>query len=452
MKILYKILFEVKVLHEYYHTDSNRQSVFDTTIYKTQQDRINFLDTRFMSDRPSVSNNLFFLLSPTTHDDFRGRHMVLLQSYSGFQVAVSVNEVVVNGVTAYKPAVPIEDNFNIVVLMYQASGQFSRLSNGRSQRNIPSLYYFSNEKITDAKTAPSLSNPIAAKDNNYLYEQGELYKDGADIRMYYKDTTNTDNYIKAIGDGYANETDRLVISPRFDYTFEKTANVTNAKFSLKDQQGGLLREITASGQPLSKVSLNFKADKSLGDEYTLVTLPKAAIADHVLYSLEVTGDGGYSKKFNLIFYEAVEELGPAWGVIQIQTKVSDNIFNLLDANGNINTPTWPGETIARPYPIFEIRCKSRFTFWKYSNDTGAALQLTGNLQNFLTPATNASQLVSLAPFPSTFFPYYINNLKDPNDHASYFLPNPSEDTIIEASNNQLFSNILVPNSKLFPIV
>src|SRR5580693_1687981 len=101
MKSFYKILFEVKLLHEYYLTNPDNSSVFQSV---KQADRLAWLSARYASDEPAISNDLQFVLPPAMSDLFKNQRLILLQSYSGFQVAVQVNtSVQTGGVIKYAP-------------------------------------------------------------------------------------------------------------------------------------------------------------------------------------------------------------------------------------------------------------------------------------------------------------------------------------------------------------
>src|SRR6185437_3336285 len=111
MKLLYNILFEVKVLHEYYLTDPDNTCVFQDA---QQTDRLAWLDKRYKSDQPAGSDDLSFALPPYMAGPFTNQGLRLLSSLSGFQVAVRVKE---NGTGGYAPAIPLDGNFNLLVLM-----------------------------------------------------------------------------------------------------------------------------------------------------------------------------------------------------------------------------------------------------------------------------------------------------------------------------------------------
>lgn len=448
MKLLYNILFEVKVLHEYYLTDPDNTSVFQDA---KQTDRLAWLNKRYQSDQPAGSDDLQFVLPSSMAAPFKNQDLRLLNSLSGFQVAVRVNETVTGGSVVYSPAIPLDGNLNLLVLLQQQTGQFAALTNGRLQRPVASIYYFSNADLGAAKTAPVLSRPISAQVSGYGYEQGELSLNGTNVELcYYNGTTPVFETVP--GNGFINENDRLVVGRAFDYTFEPTDNVTQAQFTLKDQSGNTVRTWATSGtEALGTVTVNFE-DASNTTPAPLVTLPRARATDAILYSLVVSGNGGYTKTVPLIFYDIASDLLSTWGIVQLQVSVPNASMSLVDANGNLYTPVLAApDGTNSPYPVFEIRCKSRYTFWRYYSDDPTKIlnAPTGSIADFLEGTTGV--LTTLLPIPGTYLPFFFSQNPAATPPVFTYLPNPAPDTLIEVDGNQLFSNIEVPASGIFPV-
>ena len=87
MPAIYKILFEVRVLHEYYLTQADGQSIFNLA---NQNDRIDFIKNRFLQDDRSINSELSFTLPDSLKKIFDDYHLSLLPIYSGCKVAVEV--------------------------------------------------------------------------------------------------------------------------------------------------------------------------------------------------------------------------------------------------------------------------------------------------------------------------------------------------------------------------
>ncbi len=265
--------------------------------------------------------------------------------------------------------------------------------------------------------------------------------------MMLANPLNKDQWQKINGDGFSGEQDRLVVSPRFFYTFRPADKVSNAVFQLLDSNGQVVdtRQV-GNPSPLSMVLLDYSA--LLTAPPVLVTLPRAKVGPTILYTLHVTGDNGYDRQAPLIFYQQ-DPLTPTmrpWGWIQIQTAVTNPDYNLLDANGRLITQTQPDGT-QTAHRIFEVWLKSRFTYWCYKNDEGSTLKTpTPDLGFFLDLI--GSELITKAPRFLTYRPSFFHNT---NDNTYHYLPNPDPTALTEIDTRQFFSNILVPESNLFPI-
>jgi hypothetical protein len=458
---LYKVLFEMQLLHEYFLTDPDQSSVFDPVNISNATD---YVTTRQQQGRPSVTASLQFVLPAATEKIFRNYRLRLVNTYSGFKVVVKVTaSVPSNGTTVYSPAITMPADCNLFFLIRPTDGSLGAITNGRMRREIGSLYYFNNGSVGGTKTTPVLSNPIPAKvtDGSYPYQQGELVNNSGSTQFAYYATNNTAaQFGNVSGDGFANESDRMVVGLRFNYTFAPTDGVTSAGFTLKDVSGTVIKTINVTAAtPLSVVPLDFSEDAE-GNPLSLQTLPDAGLTDPILYTLTVTGSGAaagsnYSKVFNVVFYDDLTELSGCWGLIQVQTTVAGASYSLLDANGQLASP------------VFQIRCKSLPTFRRYINNTGQAISLATSLNNILV-ANGKDQLSTPLPVPLTYMPYFFV----PNQWANVpgtasgtappaagsatakgtvYLPAPDPGGTMDFSNNQLSSLILVPVSPLFPL-
>ena len=133
-----------------------------------------------------------------------------------------------------------------------------------------------------------------------------------------------------------------------------------------------------------------------------------------------------------------------WATIHIKPRVTNAAFNLLDDQGYLITRKPPVGNINDP-PLFEIRMTSRLTYWRYINNN----QQKFDENNYPDELLNYQDglLISKNPRNST---YSVTYYKKP-DNSFYFLPNPEDYALIRRENKQLFTEILLPSSKLFPV-
>jgi hypothetical protein len=439
MKTVYKILFEVKLMHEYYLTDPDGTSVFDKT---NQSDRLDFLTQRFNSDIPSINNDLEFQFPEESEKSFASQGLYLLATDSGFQVFAEVTEsTLADGTITYSPSIPLPDDYAVTVLITRNGDEMDRITSSRQQRNIESVYFFSNEKLYEAKTFPFLSSAILPVNPSYAYEQGELTNDGANhIQSFYADSSGNPHWVQVSGTGFANERDRLVVPSGIYYEFQGSDKVQHAVFQLKDALNNIIQTTNINGSNLlGTVFLDLSS-------VTVNSLPSAAMSASILYTLHTTGDNGYTADHDIIFYDDEATLKNGWGIVRIGIKVSNPDFNILDNSGLLITRIQPDGTVT-PHHFFEIPIKSQFAFWRYVSNLGLTnkLKLSTDTTNLLT--NNGGKLESAQPRVLTYLPTYFKNTVD---NSTHLLPNPGVNAVNKKEKTQIFTEIRVPDSQLFP--
>jgi len=436
MALYYKTLFETKVFHEYYLTDPDGTNVFDKN---AQNDRLTFLRERFLEGEPSVNEDLDYAIPTTAQRKFRDYRMRLVPTFGGFKVAIEVTpEALADGTTTYRPKVALEEDLAIPVLLLKRSSRIDAYTNARIVRETNAAFYFSNETYAGAKVYPFLSNAVPPLDAGHPYEQGELADHGANtIRAFYRDATNAVQWLDRNGSGYANETDRLLVPPAFYYSFGTAAQVTQAEFVLKNGGGDVVGDYSFSqSEHLRKVLISVRPEDVL-------TAPEASPGAQLVYTLEAAGNNGYpNKTLRLIFYRGAERIENILGLVHIKVRSTDSTFDLLN-NGLLVTRKKPDGTYNPVHPIFEVRLRSRITFWRYINEKKKDFQ--NNLHTDQLELLSG-RLISKEPRVLSHTPLYFRKA----DNSLYYLPNPPGETV-QLEGDRLFSDIYVSESKdLFP--
>ena len=99
MKLIYKTLFEVKILHEFYQTEKAGNTIFDLDL---QENRMSFLKQRFYSMSKNINSDLQFIVPESAKSLFKDYLLKLIPSYSGFKVLCSVQaKLNPSGITFY---------------------------------------------------------------------------------------------------------------------------------------------------------------------------------------------------------------------------------------------------------------------------------------------------------------------------------------------------------------
>jgi hypothetical protein len=445
--IIYKTLFEIQLLHEYYLTNSDGTTIFDSTINKTD-----FLLDRFSKDLASVNDSVLYEVPASMESFFKNYYLHLVPKYSGFAVLARVNEQKLpDGTTAYKPFVTLPPDANIPVQLSLKNNLLNAVTNTRINKAVPFAYYFTNEDVITDKTFPFLTADIPLFDPAYIYEQGELYvNDQNNVCIFYLNGDAPD-FLPVEGNSYANTSDQLIVPLQFTYGFDPIDNVTHAKFELNDHSGKTVRTYEFKNDlPLKNVTINFSNDQSPKPDSTkekIITLPQSVVSAENIYTLNVTVNELKTLIHKVIFFEGDNSLTQCWAIINIKPAVDNPDFSLYDADGLIKYRkqlTGETETIL-PAPVFEVRVKSRINYWRYINDKSGKLK-TDSSDPFLEREGN-NNLVSKTPRPAS---YLLTLYKDDNDNTLY-LPNPVSDERITIEGRKLYADILVPESKMFPL-
>jgi hypothetical protein len=437
MSLIYKTLFEVKLMHEYYLTNADGKSVFQLA---NQSDRISFLLNQFSTDRPSVNEDVGFNFPKEMESKFGNYYLKLLSTYSGFKVAIRVNQqLLADGTLVYQPFVTLPDDLNIYIHIDKKSGAFDRYTHSGIYSPVSSNYIFSNEDISGAKTFPFITSAISAFDASRPYTQGDIASYGVnDIRQYYKDTVG-DQWEAIPGSAFANENDRLLLPSRFYYSFPNLSNITNAVFVLKDKNDNTVKSISVNSSDfLSKTLLDFS------DVTDKILLPETFQYPDVIFTLEVNGSNGYSATHSLIFNDLLYK-SDTWGLIIIKNKVTEPSLNLLGNDGflikrKLNTGVW------NEAPIFEIPIKSRFPFFRFINEKGKELNIASSLTDYLFKEGT----FLLSKRPRSISGSYFKLQKEGTTDTAY-IPNPLNYDLRKDSKERLCLDIMVPESDLFPV-
>ena len=432
MQVIYKILFEVRLLHEFYLTRSDGSSIFDGP---SAADRDAFLQDFSNSSQRSISTDIDYIIPAPSQRLFKNHRLKLVRTYSGFKIAIAVNRTIDNGQIAWQPVAPLPPDLSIPILLVRTNSDFDRYTNRRLSPTLSSLYYISNDNAagTGIKTFPFLTNAIPARSNTAAYEQGELSRSFGVVSAFYLDSDGIAKFAPVAGNNFLTEADRNLVTPSFQYYFREADNVVNAVFTLKDRNNRTIYTTSVSSDtPLQTVSLRVDAG-------AINTVPATVAEDATVYTLSVKGSNKYKKVQKLVFLrEDLASVG-AWGMINIFNQPGNKTYSLIDDKGLLFSRYDPQDgTMTVAPPLFEVWIKSRFSFWRYSNDQ--ALPLKDSYPDILR--LTGSTLVSLVPQSHTYTPIAVAGRK---------LPNPKLFSVVKPEGQRIFADIIVPASDIFPL-
>lgn len=437
MDVNYKILCEVKLLHEYYLTNKDGSTIFDLP---AQADRLAYLQDRYHFSYPSASTHLDFLPAEPLKELFDNYKIRIIPSYSGFKVFISVKEQMLPGnIKGYRPAHAVADDLPIIIQLRNKSSFIDDFSNSGIRKPVPATYYFTNRDLGAGYIPPTLSQPVPLKNEAPQTEQGELSLDTGDhkIKALFFEKNGTKNWMEVKGTGYVNAADRLLLPTHFRYHFEVTDGITEANFVLKDAGNNTVSSIDR---------ISTSALKNIELDYTPL-VPAVLDETHTptLYTLEVTGSNGYQRKHSILFH--VPALVPAdtWGLVHLQPRVADPAYQLLGDDGLLKTRRHADGTIESA-PVFELRIKSRFLFWRYRNIGNKKILDNASLHPLLNYDPVNGIMESSRMFNASYTPIEFLNMG-----STQYLPNPDADSPLVRELERIYTDIRVPRSELFKI-
>src|ERR1043165_4516206 len=88
--LIYKTLFEVKLMHEFFLTDQTGKTVFSLL---DQEERKRVLLDEYARDNDSINQDLSFEIPRELKQQYEHLNLRLLPTYSGFKLAVRVKQV-----------------------------------------------------------------------------------------------------------------------------------------------------------------------------------------------------------------------------------------------------------------------------------------------------------------------------------------------------------------------
>ena len=441
MALMYKTLFEIKLMHEYFLTGEDGSNLFSEPDPKK---RLDLLEQAYGIDRASIDADMAFDFPESFKPQYQDHGLKILPSYGGCKVLIRVNKIILpDNSVVYEPFFAIPDLLEIFILFIKKNNFPNIYSNERIARSIPSLYFFSNENIPDARQFPFLVNSISSFDAGFPYEHGEMAIDGSNkLQEYYYDNTGALQPADVPGSvqSFANENDRMLVPLGFYYSPAGKDPVTQLDITLKDRSGNPVKTFSFSqAEPIKKIFLDFS---ELADQLQLSTT--LSLPDG-LFSLQTTGNNGYSDVKNIVFSDTCYSISN-WGAAYIKTQVTNPLFQLIENDGRI-VKRFDNLGNLTDAPVFEIPVKSRYGNFRYTNNNGKELTLNPTLNNFLNKEGKA--LISFLPVPLCKYYFLVPGT---GGGASKYLPNPRSYEMKKDSLQRIYFDIPVPESDLFPVL
>jgi hypothetical protein len=416
-------LFEIRVLHEYYLLGQNAATFFD----KPAVDRAAIFSDRILNQQYLVSRDLIIEPSAPTMTTLKGLQWRFAQTPAGFVVGAATKTISANGSSITQPAIQPRADTDLFFIVRNRNPYFSNFTSLPLTRGpLPFRYYFSNRPacIQGADFA-TLSVQSPDFDAAKSYEMGQTaFKDGMQQEFAPSSDPNVAPWRPAPGAGFVNEGDNMALPKVFDYQFKQSDNIQQAVVRLQNSANQDVKVINlTSTKPLGTVRLDFSAYPDPLQNNIKITIPDG------LYQLII--DAGPIQENRTVFLSDLYQ-ARAFAIIHISFAEPDPTYRILNADGSIRSVN----TVPH-HPVFEIRLRSRFTFWRYiSRYRDQNLAVNPTMVDYLEAEGN--NVITKVPQVFSFLPAGLHSTDD-NAHPPVFkLPTPLPDLIRPKPPNQLY--------------
>lgn len=203
----YKILFELRILHDYYLINRKGDSVFpmERKDWEGLQKKLRF-------GHYDISKDIDFILSREEHKKFQNYRLKMVRTPLGFYVGIEVKtETHDNGDRRYRPFIKPHEDAVLVFGLKPLNSLFGNITNISLSRNDNKIYHFSNR---GKRVENTLSSPVPAITDGQFYQMGDLgtAEDGS-IRLALEDNTGDNSKWSAkplYGSGFVHQADRTL--------------------------------------------------------------------------------------------------------------------------------------------------------------------------------------------------------------------------------------------------
>ncbi len=359
-------LFEVKIIHEYFLLYDDILTYYDATV--AEQDKR--LERRLLQGQYQLMHDLSIEPTADCAKILRNHRLKMVQTPTGLVVGCEGKvKTLPDNSEIIVPAISLLPNIEFTFIIKVKNAHFKNYSALPFRSPLAGNYLFANEptSVNNAGFA-SMSQPISTFQTNKSYLPGDLAQHGSLVREAIANTESNSYWEDVEGDGYVNENDRRLYPKAFVH-YPTTAELDNPiSFLLKDFNNNTeVKRIEFAKAVKSGHRLNFSMVSAKGAD---IPLPDG------WYSLEIDNSNGTVEK---AIYLLSEFSQADFGMIAVRTGETNATYRILGDEG----------AILNPYPRFQIRLRSRRTYWRYqAKQTEKKLEPNGTANFFKDDQNN----------------------------------------------------------------
>lgn len=396
-ELLFKRLFEINLLHDYYLVSADGDSFFE----KPKAIKEAIIKNKLYHQMYDVADFLEIEPSEATKNHLREFKLIYKKTSLGFVIGIQVQEEFKSEAKVYKPRFKLPDNLSLTFSVKVIEPYFLSMTNISMRSALPTIYYFTNkakkefiEEEPNYKTLP-LTVEAEKHQAGMHHEMGTLVKFGTELREALEFTdvssSNLNLWEKVSDKRYVTNADRVLLPAIFNYPIKKEQDITQLQVELEDQNANLIKSISkTSVNPLQNVLLNFE----MVDE----TIENPIAISEGFYKLRIRQNGGPEIIYPVHLNDSLYNKNHL-GIIDIRLDEIDPPFSLLDTEGHLITRI-NKEGKFLPHPVFELRFKNRRTYWRYRKDpnfSSDAIITTNDLGPYVEYDSITKKIISKKP-------------------------------------------------------
>ena len=210
----YKILFEVRILHDYYlfgldplEKEGAKDKIEKSFFAMGTAAQAARLQELLRRGRYDIRQDFDFVAGSNEITTFSDLRLKMTKTALGFYVAMEVKSILPNGGSVrFRPAITPSNDTTLTFGIALSNPSFSAISNLRLDRDSRNIYYFTNNGNHDGM---SLSRPISRLTPGQDYRMGDLALVGQVLHQAVADNAGTASSWEPVsGNGFVNQADR----------------------------------------------------------------------------------------------------------------------------------------------------------------------------------------------------------------------------------------------------
>lgn len=418
----YYRLFEIRLLHEYFLIGEDRLDFYS----RSASEREAILQQRVQLGNYKIMDDLVIRPTRQTAQLLKNYRLKFKPTLVGIIVG-GEGKLTESG--TIQPFIPLDGDLELNFKIEVSNPLFKNYTLLPLKNNVVGNFLFSNNGQLEQSTSfKSLSQAVPEFQPGNNYVAGELTNLAGILNEAVADTDSINHWSPISGIGYVNENDRRNYPKMFSHIPTKGEGIYDFELTnINDKRIHKIQQEVTSSQPIKLDFSRTPIEKS-NSQIQMIPLPDG------IYKLKISTPLDNSEK---TIFLSDEFKSSDLGMINIRLSVEDQAYGIINSDGELPT---------NPHSTFEIRFRSRKTFWRYQarNRSKKLRPMTDIDASFFDdennqPATSGQStkyLITKIPQKMARLPI---NIIEPMGSKEYF-PQPRPSPFRQKYPNEAFPN------------